>query len=81
MNVIMARYDLTHRELEVAELVSKGLRNKEVAAKLFVSEKTVKFHLTHIYRKMGVNSRSQMIVKMAVIEDETLAREPAVAEI
>jgi DNA-binding CsgD family transcriptional regulator len=77
----MARYDLTHRELEVAELVSKGLRNKEVAAKLFVSEKTVKFHLTHIYRKMGVNSRSQMIVKMAVIEDETLAREPAVAEI
>jgi hypothetical protein len=46
----------------VAELVSKGLSNKEVASQLFVTEKTVKFHLTNIYKKMSVKSRAQLIV-------------------
>lgn len=53
---------LSNREAEVAELVSQGLPNKEVAAKLFVTEKTVKFHLTNIYKKMNVKSRAQLIV-------------------
>ncbi|MFK8139475.1 MAG: response regulator transcription factor [Bdellovibrionales bacterium] len=53
---------LSNREVEVAELVSKGMANKEVADKLFVTEKTVKFHLTNIYKKMEIKSRSQLIV-------------------
>ena len=53
---------LSNREVEVAELVSKGLANKEVADQLFVTEKTVKFHLTNIYKKMNIKSRSQLIV-------------------
>ncbi len=53
---------LSNRESEVAELVSKGLSNKEVANQLFVTEKTVKFHLTNIYKKMNVKSRAQLIV-------------------
>jgi LuxR family transcriptional regulator, positive regulator of biofilm formation len=53
---------LSNREAEVAELVSKGLSNKEVANQLFVTEKTVKFHLTNIYKKMNVKSRAQLIV-------------------
>lgn len=53
---------LSNREAEVAELVSKGLSNKEVANRLFVTEKTVKFHLTNIYKKMQVKSRAQLIV-------------------
>tara|TARA_Y100000780_G_C13694331_1_gene420820 strand:- start:3239 stop:3649 length:411 start_codon:yes stop_codon:yes gene_type:complete len=53
---------LSNREVEVAELVSKGLANKEVADQLFVTEKTVKFHLTNIYKKMSIKSRSQLIV-------------------
>jgi DNA-binding CsgD family transcriptional regulator len=53
---------LSNREAEVAELVSKGLSNKEVANQLFVTEKTVKFHLTNIYKKMSVKSRAQLIV-------------------
>jgi DNA-binding CsgD family transcriptional regulator len=53
---------LSNREVEVAELVSKGLANKEVAEKLFVTEKTVKFHLTNIYKKMSIRSRAQLIV-------------------
>ncbi len=59
---VLAQKGLSHREAEVAELVSKGLSNKEVAGQLFVTEKTVKFHLTNIYKKMAVKSRAQLIV-------------------
>lgn len=59
---ILAQKGLSHREAEVAELVSRGLSNKEVANQLFVTEKTVKFHLTNIYKKMSVKSRAQLIV-------------------
>jgi len=58
----LSQKGLSNRESEVAELVSKGLSNKEVASQLFVTEKTVKFHLTNIYKKMGVKSRAQLIV-------------------
>ena len=59
---ILIEKKLSNREAEVAELVSKGLSNREVANKLFVTEKTVKFHLTNIYKKMNVKSRAQLIV-------------------
>ncbi len=59
---VLIQKGLSNREAEVAELVSKGLSNKEVANQLFVTEKTVKFHLTNIYKKMCVKSRAQLIV-------------------
>lgn len=59
---ILIQKGLSNREAEVAELVSRGLSNKEVANQLFVTEKTVKFHLTNIYKKMSVKSRAQLIV-------------------
>ena len=59
---ILTQKGLSHREAEVAELVSRGLSNKEVANQLFVTEITVKFHLTNIYKKMSVKSRAQLIV-------------------
>ncbi len=59
---VLIKSGLSKREAEVAELVSQGLSNKEVANKLFVTEKTVKFHLTNIYKKMNVKSRAQLIV-------------------
>ena len=59
---VLTQKGLSHREAEVAELVTKGLSNKEVASQLFVTEKTVKFHLTNIYKKMAVKSRAQLIV-------------------
>ncbi len=59
---VLIQKGLSHREAEVAELVAEGLSNKVVANRLFVTEKTVKFHLTNIYRKMGVKSRAQLIV-------------------
>src|SRR5271166_5389862 len=59
---VLIQKGLSNRESEVAELVTKGMSNKEVANQLFVTEKTVKFHLTHIYKKMNVKSRAQLIV-------------------
>jgi DNA-binding CsgD family transcriptional regulator len=59
---VLMQKGLSHREAEVVELVAQGLSNKEVADKLFVTEKTIKFHLTNIYKKMNVKSRAQLIV-------------------
>ena len=72
---VLIQKGLSNREAEVAELVSKGLSNKEVANQLFVTEKTVKFHLTNIYKKMSVKSRAQLIVwclpHLGFVENET----------
>jgi DNA-binding NarL/FixJ family response regulator len=51
--------DLSPRELEVLEAVATGLSNRKIAATLWVTEPTVKFHLTNIYRKLGVTNRTQ----------------------
>ncbi|MBI4466988.1 MAG: response regulator transcription factor [Acidobacteria bacterium] len=53
---------LSSREMEVVRCVAMGLRNKEVADKLGVSEATVKNHLTSIYSKLGVSDRLELIL-------------------
>lgn len=53
---------LSSREVEVVRCVSMGLRNKEVADKLGISEATVKNHLTNIYSKLGVSDRLELIL-------------------
>jgi len=53
---------LTAREREILDLVASGASNQEIAAQLFISEKTVRNHLTAIFDKIGVSSRSQAIV-------------------
>ena len=50
---------LTPREREVLELLASGLRNKEIAAQLGTSEKTVQFHVANLYGKLGVSSRAE----------------------
>lgn len=52
---------LSKREIEVVVLVLQGLTNKQVADKLCVAEKTVKFHLTNIYKRMKISRRSQIV--------------------
>ena len=49
--------DLTARELEILQLVVAGYTNKAIAAEIFVSEKTVEFHLEKIYTKIGARTR------------------------
>lgn len=52
---------LTEREREVLVLIAKGLRNKEIADMLFISERTVKFHANALYQKLGVTSRTEAV--------------------
>ena len=49
--------DLTPRELEILQLVLIGSTNKAIAGEICVCEKTVEFHLAHIYEKIGVRTR------------------------
>lgn len=53
---------LSDRELEVLQLLADGVAPREVASRLFISPKTVRNHLSHIYEKLGVSDRSQAIV-------------------
>jgi DNA-binding NarL/FixJ family response regulator len=49
---------LSAREREIADLVAAGHTNREIAARIFLSEKTVEAHLSHIFSKLGVTSRT-----------------------
>ena len=50
---------LTERELEILRLVAAGAPNSRIAAQLWITEQTVKFHLSNVYRKLGVANRTE----------------------
>ena len=52
---------ITRRELEILELIARGLSNREIAEKLFVSENTVKTHSSRVFDKLGVKRRTQAV--------------------
>lgn len=55
---------LTPAEWRVAEAIAAGMTNREAAANLYVSEKTVEFHLHNVYRKLDVHSRTQLVRRL-----------------
>jgi DNA-binding CsgD family transcriptional regulator len=57
-------YDLSKRETEVLELISRGLSNQQISGKLFISEYTVKDHIKKILSKMNLRSRSGIIASL-----------------
>ena len=70
---------LTARETEVLELLARGHANKQIASTLYVSEKTVKAHVSSILQKLGVRSRTQAAlhaVRTGVVSLEELSEEP-----
>lgn len=54
---------LTSRELDILQLTIKGMTAKEIALDLFVSRRTVEFHLNNIYLKLKVTNKTDMVVK------------------
>jgi NarL family two-component system response regulator LiaR len=52
---------ITRRELEILELIARGLSNREIAEKLFVSESTVKTHSSRVFGKLGARRRTQAV--------------------
>jgi serine/threonine protein kinase/DNA-binding CsgD family transcriptional regulator len=59
---VEAPVELTPRELEVIQLLAEGLSNKEIARQLFISPRTVNFHLDNIYSKLDVSSRTEAAI-------------------
>lgn len=58
----LSQYDIREKEIEIIELVAEGLNNREIAAKLFVSEGTVRNNLTVILDKLGLRDRTQLAI-------------------
>ncbi|MBD3587069.1 helix-turn-helix transcriptional regulator [Salinimonas sp. HHU 13199] len=54
---------LSKRELQVAQKILEGLPNKTIAARLFISERTVKFHCANIYRKLEIRNRAALMAQ------------------
>jgi DNA-binding NarL/FixJ family response regulator len=59
----MREEELTPREMEVLKAMARGLRNKEIAAELYITERTVKFHANAIYQKLSVGGRTEAVSK------------------
>ena len=65
---------LTPTELDVVRLVSEGLSNNDIATRLFVSPRTVQTHLTHVYTKLGLSSRVQLVQEAARLSCRCIVR-------
>ncbi len=62
-NAEIKKLGLSNRELEVLQLMAKGLSNQEIAAQLYVSLNTIKTHTTHLFEKLDVSRRTQAVEK------------------
>jgi DNA-binding NarL/FixJ family response regulator len=58
---------LTKRETQIAELVARGLSNREIAERLVISKRTVDAHVEHIFSKLGISSRMQLTAERAPV--------------
>ena len=65
MGAFRDRYRLSKREAEVVELVLLGYRNRDIATTLGATPATIKKHLTHVFDKVGVDTRTQLVARLA----------------
>lgn len=82
--------DLTARELTMLEAISRGLSTKAISRELWITDQTVKFHLTNIYRKLGVSNRTSamryaidhdLVGTLAAARDDVLLVEGSTASV
>ena len=59
---------LTDQELNVARLAREGLTNRDVGARLFISSRTVEYHLRKVFAKLGISSRSELRTALAELD-------------
>ena len=77
--------NLTAREVEILKKVAEGQSNADIAESLYVTEQTVKFHLSNVYRKLGVANRTQAarrfdqirLVEASAVSIEPVGHPPA----
>jgi DNA-binding CsgD family transcriptional regulator len=62
---VETRGDLTAQERQVAELARDGLSNPEIGARLFLSRRTVQYHLGKVFGKLGISSRNELATALA----------------
>jgi DNA-binding CsgD family transcriptional regulator len=71
---VEARDDLTSQERHIAELAGDGLSNPEIGARLFLSPRTVEWHLHHVFTKLGIRSRRQLASALAASDSQVTIR-------
>ncbi len=72
-----SRWELSPTEQQVAERVAMGMRNQEVADALFMSTKTVAHHLTKVYEKLGIRSRTELASRLAAAQSNLAGASPS----
>ncbi|HUA49956.1 MAG TPA: AAA family ATPase [Solirubrobacteraceae bacterium] len=70
LHVVETHHDLTAQEQQIAELARDGLSNPEIGARLFLSPRTVEWHLRHVFLKLGIKSRRELATAMPRSESE-----------